>query len=459
MIIEDIPTKKKDARGTVASTIEYFFDVTDADKNKSKETVKFIGTSRSLCIPDPQHSFLSNKGEEVDLSLLIEAFEEIETKNNRVKKPYRHIVFSLREKEELTTTEWHDLLSEYFDKMGYADHHWFGVNHSNTINNHAHVLLSCIPNLPPYKKQNDSFNFKKSGPIRDELEKKYGLQHDNNPFSDDVCQKVNNSQYKPHMQAVRDTIDLVLQQVSDERLSLIGFIECLNKKGVGCHVQFSNQEVRGMSYTLGSYKFKASKLGKGYRFNDIQDKGVFYDEKLHYIDIELSNDDELMVTDLIENGFQSAPYSQEEKNYHYVLIPNQETKQFPLESKLHSFQLYNLWFPVNTQGKTRQQIESDLMQMKMIRMLLTLYFRWLYDSERHDKRQTGLKLNNQKVGISTGLKLTAEQLKTIVKQPANFKILKQHDSLLISKQEFLKLQGINKKLVSNPPSSMAMSIF
>ncbi len=89
---------------------------------------------------------------------------------------------------------------------------------------------------------------------------------------------------------------------------------------------------------------------------------------------EALNTLEVKMTQLIQNGFEPADMNQSEPEYYYMLIPSPEVKQYPLARKLHTYQLYQLWIPVSPQGKTKQQIESDILQMKMIRLLLKVYF-------------------------------------------------------------------------------------
>jgi len=150
MIIEFLPTFKNDARGRVGAVIEYIFDTSKSDDNKNSDNVKFIGASDSLCAPDPFHSFLdkslkSGKHRQPDLSYLIEKFDAVEQKNRRVKKPFMHIVLSLRAGEKLTNSQWHSLITDYVKMMDYTHHHWVAANHSNTSQNHAHLLLSpCV---------------------------------------------------------------------------------------------------------------------------------------------------------------------------------------------------------------------------------------------------------------------------------------------------------------------------
>ena len=464
MIIEDIPTKKNDARGCSGDVLEYIYDASSNDDNKNSETVQYIGSSDSLCAPNPFHSFLSDskptKGAvKVDLQYLKDEFSAIENKNRGVKKPYLHIVFSLREGEQLTNSQWHALISEYVEKMGYIDHHWCASNHLNTNNNHSHLLLSCIENSPPHKKMKDSNNYKRSALIRNELEQKYSLAHDNNPFINDRCLKINNAKAKSKIQEVRGTIGRVLSGLNGQSIALPGFVDMMINNGVGCHVQLSQGEVKGLSFSLGKDTFKASKLGKGYRFSDLEKEGVFYNKDQHWDAIEQSNSLEVKITKLIRNGFKPAPIDQGEPNQHYMLIPNKEVKQYPLEKRLHRYQMFQLWIPVSKKGKTNQQVESEILQMKMIRLLLKAYFQWLNTRNKMKHERTGVKFKNPSYGISKGVLLKVEQVKSIVKEPKNHEVLKLHNSLLISKKTFLKLKSNSKKLNYNPPPSVEISIF
>jgi hypothetical protein len=464
MIIEILPTKQDDARNTSDENLDYMYNSSNHEENKTLETVQHIGTSDSLCSPNPFHSFLddkkgANEKGKADLSYLKSEFSAIEAKNKRVKKPYKHIIFSFPKGEKLSNSELQGLIGDYVHKMGYTDHHWCAVNHLNTEHNHAHLLLSCIENSPPHRKLKNSNDFEKSALIRNELELKYGLAHDNNPFINDRCLKVNNPNIKSKVQAVRSTIDLVLSSFNGQEIALPDFVNNMINKGVGCHVQLSQGEVKGLSFSLGKDTFRASKLGKGYRFSDLEKEGLFYNKHQHWGAIEQSNKLEIKITKLIRNGFEPATSNQDEPNQHYMLIPSPEVKQYPLERKLHTYQLYQLWIPVHTHGKTQQQIESDILQMKLIRLLLKAYFQWLNTRNIVKHERTGVRFKDSRYGISTGVKLQARQVQSIVKQPRHFDVLKQHNSLLISKQTFLKLKGKNKSHDYNPPPAVEMSIF
>ena len=463
MIVEFVTIKKQDSRGTAPNLANYICKIEDYGTGKSYETVKFIGASSSMCVTSPFHSINfdskpSAPKYQVDCSTIIEEFEKVESKNRRVKHPYLHIVISLRENEKLTSSKWHELIKDYVNKMGYTDHHWFSCSHSNTMNQHAHIMLCCISNTPPYKKFKDGQNYKKSALVRQELEEKYSLEHDNNPYADDLCKNVNNHEIKTKIQEVRSVIDRVLVNSNAEQLSLPMFIDALINKGVGCHVQLQKGEVKGLSFSLGGDSFRASKMGVGYKYKDLQKKGVFYNKDEHWGAVEDSNQLELKITDLISNGFKSAAMELSEPNQHYVLIPSSEVKKYPLDKSNHSYQFFKLWTPVSTYGKIKQQIESEIMQMKMIRLLLKVYFQWLYTKNKSKQEQNGVRFKNSNYGISKGINLSSEQLGNIVKEPNNFKVLKLHDSLLISKKEFLRLKSKDKIKILKPPSQSAMDI-
>lgn len=457
MIIENVPTKQNNARGMSASVIRYFFELDDKCRGKTIETVKFVGTSSSLCVPNPIKSFLSDNNDDVDLSDLIRAFELIETKNIRCKKPFEHIVLSLREGEVLTSSQWNQLINDYVKAMGFIDHNWVAVNHLNTLNNHCHLLISRISNSAPHKVHSDSFNFKKSALVRSDLELKYDLLSDNNPFLGDTCKQVNNAHFKTRVQAVRNAIDSVLK--NNNSLSLDEFTSLLSKQGVGCYVQFRDKSVIGMSYTLGGYKLKASKLGAGYKYQDLCKAGVTYDEQRHHENVKELNELEVKLTDIISNGFEvSNSKTSNELNAHYLLVPNEAVSQFPLSKSLHKYSLFNFWLPVNTVGKTKQQIESEILQMKLIRTLLSAYFAWLNSSKVNNQFCSGMKFENRQIGFSKVVTLDEAKVRHLVKQPQNFELLNKHDCLLISKQKFLKLSGNQSEPIKNTSSTASMSM-
>ncbi|MFT6900884.1 MAG: hypothetical protein ACJAXS_001064 [Colwellia sp.] len=314
MIIEFIKHKKGCNRGRVKILIKYVCGEIKHMRETSnfeitKEKIDFVGSSTSLPVLNPLIAFENGQqiklsGKEADLEPIISEFLQAESKNTRVKLPFEHIVISLQEGESLNLIQWDLLIRDLTEKLGFSDHHWISLRHNDTAHQHCHIICSTISNSPPHKRLVFGNNFKSSALIRNELEKKYKLNHDHNPYSDGPGKVINNAKYKTKKQSIRHAIDNILKD-KEGTLSLPEFIEKLTNKGIGCFAQTRRDTIRGLSFSLGSFKVTGSKLGIGYSWKSIQERGVFYDSSLHQSSVERSNDFEKKITN--EIGHYSLP--------------------------------------------------------------------------------------------------------------------------------------------------------
>lgn len=397
MIIEFIKNKIGCNRGRIGKVIRYIFGQTKHKRESgnfeiTKEKIDFISSSSSLKIINPLIAFENGQqiklsGKEANLEPIISAFSEAEFKNKRVKLPFEHIVVSLQEGETLNVVQWDLLIRDLTEKLGLNDHHWILLRHNDTLNSHCHLLCSTIQNSPPYKRLVLGNSFKKTAHIRNELEKKYNLKHDHNPYTDGPGKQVNNAKYKTKIQSVRTAIDLILNK--NEKISLPEFIEKLTKKGIGCFAQTRRDTVRGLSFSLGSFKVTGSKLGIGYSWKSLQERGVFYDSSLHQSSIERTNDLEKELTIEIDKFSLPKPIY---PIPNHLLIKNIRLKvsQSKVGTAHYSEKGSSVWgiwikIPLSFRGKTKEQIENDIFFQKMLRMILTIYFKWLRSKEEEKR--------------------------------------------------------------------------
>lgn len=385
MIAEHIQNKYQNARDRVCHVLYYLFDTDESGlilDNKT-ENIEFIGTSKSIVTSDPFVSLINSPPNEqklINLDDIKSAFGDIESKNKRVKQPFKHISLSLREGESLTISEWNQLVSEYVTGLGYSDNHWVAVLHK-TQNHHAHVVVSCIENSAPYKKTKDSNDYQRSAKIRDTLEDKYGLSKDNNPFVTGIKgNKVNNSQYKNKIQAVRDSIDKVLTK-SGKSTKLSLFIDELAENGVGCFVKLNGFDVEGLSFSLGVDKFKGSSLGVGYSWRELNKRGLSYTHQYELDDVLYSNQRESAVHQLIENAYDPVDIYDDHRDLslHYLLEPNLEVSEFPEIMNLHRYSVFRLINPVSSAKEfLLSTVQKKLQQLKELKKNLYSIYDFVY---------------------------------------------------------------------------------
>ncbi|MGK0376784.1 MAG: hypothetical protein ACJA1Z_000588 [Patiriisocius sp.] len=391
MIIQHIPTKSESNRGDAGRLTNYVFGKSKGDDLKeneylTKKCIHYVGSSESLSFPDPMYKILKGKvaktfGEQLDLTHFIDEFYDLEEKNVRTQKPLEHIVISLQEGEKLSKGQWQKLVKEYMTRMGFTNHHWLSVLHSDTDHDHIHIIASAINIAPPYKRLVLGNSYEKSASIRQSLEEKFNLEHDHNPFVDGSGKSISNANINTFKQSIRHSIDRTLNKF--EYLDLPSFMNELSYVGVGCYVQLRDKKPIGLSYSIGMHKFPASKLGIGYTLSNIQDKGVFYDNEEHFDNVEIMNVLEKKITPTIENGFVSEESNENGKSNYLLLIPNKN--EGINQKRGNNVGIYKLWFPLNTVGKTKQQIEGDIQQLKLLRTLLMMYFSWLESRDRKKK--------------------------------------------------------------------------
>lgn len=398
MIIEFIKNKKGCNRGRVGKVIKYIFGQTKHKRESgnfeiTKEKIDFIASSSSLRIVNPLIAFENGQqiklsGKEANLEPIISEFLAAEFKNKRVKLPFEHIVVSLPEGEILNVIQWDLLIRDLTEKLGLNDHHWISVRHNDTLNSHCHLLYSTIQNSPPYKRLVLGNNFKKTALIRNELEKKYNLNHDHNPYTDGPGKAINNSPYKTKVQAIRQAIDCIVKN-SEDKISLPDFIEKLSEKGIGCFAQTRRDTVRGLSFSLGSFRVTGSRLGIGYSWKSLQERGVFYDSSLHQSSIERTNDFEKELTKEIDKFSLPKPLY---PISNHLLIKNirlkvSQSKVRTVHYSEKGSSVWGIWIkiPLSFRGKNKQQIENDIFFQKMLRMILTIYFNWLRSKEEEKR--------------------------------------------------------------------------
>lgn len=397
MIIEFIKNKKGCNRGRVKTLINYVCGKIKHMRETSsfeitKETIDFVGSSSSLPIVNPLVTFENGQqikisGKEADLEPIINEFIEAESKNTRVKLPFEHIVISLQKGESLNLIQWDLLIRDLTEKLGLTDHHWISLRHNDTAHQHCHIICSTISNSPPHKRLVFGNNFKSSALIRNELEKKYNLKHDHNPYFDGPGKAVNNSSYKTKIQTIRQAIDTILNK--NENISLPEFIEKLTKKGIGCFAQTRKDTVRGLSFSIGSFKVAGSKLGIGYNWKSLQERGVYYDYSLHQSSIERSNNFEKELTKEIDKFSLPKPIYPVPN---HLFIKNIRLKVSKSRIRAAHYtekgaSVWGIWIkiPLSFRGKTKEQIESDINFQKMLRIILTIYFNWLRSKEEEKR--------------------------------------------------------------------------
>lgn len=383
MIIEILQQVKDTSRGRICHAIDYVFDV-DAFgcplNRKHAEEVTFIGSSDSLCCADPFHPFNlqgnRNDIKSIDLSDIKHAFLEIEEKNKRVKHPFKHIVISLREGETLSPSSWYELVHDYVKALGYSDNHWIAVHHANSKNFHTHLILSTIENTAPHRKTKDGNDFAVSAKIRHELERKYQLEQDNNPYVTGIPgNRVNNAHSHTKIQIVRDEIDRVLHGA--RALTVPSFIDSLAETGIGCLMRLNGDNIEGLSFSLGTEYFSGRNLGIGYSWPELNRRGLTFTTEKELDDVLYSIEREQSVSLLVNNAYDNE---EEHKhfNHHYLVEPTKPSDTPDWNSK-PSYSVYKILTPLEGVSKPfLNYAQSEIPKLRQLRKSLYEAYDFLY---------------------------------------------------------------------------------
>ncbi|MCP4253013.1 MAG: hypothetical protein GY775_06320 [Candidatus Scalindua sp.] len=179
------------------------------------------------------------------------------------------------------------------------------------------------------------------------------------------------------MNEVRRCIDLA---VGTKKRSLPEFMKVLQRNGVGCYAQLRRGEVIGISFTLDNEKFRGSKLGIGYSWKSLTDRGIKYDKSDHREEVERLNGNEKCITNMLK-PFDKKVTISTEKNLAAYFIDNRKSHNHQSKN-IPSVYAFWLRVPLNKAGKTKQQIESDINQLKLLRIVLAIYFSWLRERKK-----------------------------------------------------------------------------
>lgn len=389
MIIHAMPQKKQNNRGKIANVIRYIFGKTKQLKRdelsvNGEDVAEFIGTSKSLAVSNPFYQNVNGIVQkvpisDVDLEPLIQQMLMPEAKNTRVQHPFEHISVSLKQGESLSNRQWYSLVSKLAEELGLDDNHWVAVKHNATAHSHVHLVIQMITNTAPHKRSVLNNSYKALAGIRNTLEKEFSLSHDHNPFSDDFKTGAKQASYKTSVNLIRDKLDQVL---SFGCISLPDFIVQLNQNGIGCFAQLRKGELIGLSFSFGDFKVRSSKMGIGYSLNDLKTRGLSYDKSEDWHKVEELNQKEQLITSISKTYKQSQKSTQPTNSNCIGYLINKPKSRRVNSSKTN---IFKLWLPVNTVGKTRSQIESEIMIRKLISQVVAIYFMWLsgkIDDER-----------------------------------------------------------------------------
>ena len=199
------------------------------------------------------------------------------------KKPVWHNALRLPAGERIDPEKWVEIADDYMNRMGFSeDHQRVYVIHDDPEGQHLHIIASRIAlDGSLYYGQNE--NLASTQHIA-ELEREHGLTISPGPGMDSgQRRRASKGEIEMSVRTGEAPPKLILQNAIDaalaERPTTGAFIERLQAAGITPRPNIaSTGRMNGFSFELDGIAFKASSLGKAYSWNQLQKRGLDYEQ-------------------------------------------------------------------------------------------------------------------------------------------------------------------------------------
>lgn len=200
-----------------------------------------------------------------------------------VKNPVWHCSLSLPYGEHLTDEKWNEIAKDFMEAMGFSDlHPYVSGRHNDTDHEHIHNIASRIGlDGQLWHGQHDVF---KAIEVCQELEKRHGLTITPGLSIDtDHRASLKRGEVEKALRSGEAPPKLILQNAIDEALkdqpTTSAFIERLEIADISVRPNISTTgRMNGFSVEHEGVAFKASSLGKSYSWNQLQKRGLDYEQ-------------------------------------------------------------------------------------------------------------------------------------------------------------------------------------
>lgn len=223
-----------------------------------------------------------------DLDELTAEFQASKSLRPDIEKHVWHNSLRLPKGDSLPNEKWTEIGDRYMEKMGFTkDHQRIYVLHDDQAGQHIHIVASRIAlDSSVFLGRNENL---KSTRIISSLEKEFGLTVTKGPGYDQDGKTIMPNRSKPTkneieksfrtgIQPVRTQLQEIISEAVKGKPTFTAFVERLESAGVGVRPVVAKGAVTGLSFSLDEVSFSGSKLGKGFKFNELKEKGLDYDK-------------------------------------------------------------------------------------------------------------------------------------------------------------------------------------
>ena len=221
---------------------------------------------------------------------LASEFGAVRAMRPRLSKAVCHVSLSIHPDERLTDDQWREAAHAWMQGMGFVNNQYVISRHTDA-HPHIHILVSRVS--LDGQVVSDAHDYKRQEPIMRSLERQFGLRMVA-PSQEVVRASLSKGELEHSLRTGEASARMRLQNAVDtalgqgcsldtfrDRLALVGVEVRLNTASTGF--------VSGISFALAGVAFKGSKLGKGYTWNSLQQRGLRHEQDRGRSQQELGN--------------------------------------------------------------------------------------------------------------------------------------------------------------------------
>lgn len=278
MIFEELKCKNdrqtiNDATQLVRYGAKQSDDVTqmvEYSSSQSKED-NLGGTSHFICANEITSVPLNAKNldaRDIDWNQAVAELQSAHLTNQNTKQPYRHFVVSLAEGEQLPHQQWRKTVKKLMTHLGYENARYISYKHSDTDNEHVHIVVSTTDLLTGRIISNWQSHLKAQEIMR-EQETVLGLQSvtssEEHHASYDT--DINGEKEKTVIRMMRRKADAAIRTLPSN-CSLAEFEIALLKQGIQLELipDKAKAQFKGIAYRFHQYRFSGSSLRSGNKY-------------------------------------------------------------------------------------------------------------------------------------------------------------------------------------------------
>ncbi|EGR0247208.1 relaxase/mobilization nuclease domain-containing protein [Vibrio parahaemolyticus] len=229
------------------------------------------GTSQFICANEIASVPLNARNQDardIDWSRAIAELQSAHLANPNTKQPFRHFVVSLAEGEQLPLTQWRNTIKKLMNHLGYEHARYISFKHSDTDNEHVHIIVSTTDLLTGKIISNWQSHLNAQEIMR-EQEVTLGLQtlQSSGELHSSYDTDVQGEKEKTVIRMMRRKVDTAIRTLPPS-CSLTQFEMALLKQGIEIELipDKTNSRFKGIAYRFHQYRFAASSLRSGNKY-------------------------------------------------------------------------------------------------------------------------------------------------------------------------------------------------